>query len=63
MKLGDQQVDGVQTKHYSGTIDLLHYPDALAEPRQGVAEHVANRVVQLRQTRMFPTVEPEGGIA
>ncbi len=54
-KLGDEQVDGVATKHYSGKIDLLDYPKALQGARQTAAEHLANRVVQLTQTRLFPT--------
>jgi hypothetical protein len=54
-KLGDEQVGGVATRRYSGKIDLLDYPMGLHGAEQTAAEHLADRVVQLTQTRFFPT--------
>jgi hypothetical protein len=62
-KIGEEQIGGVSTKHYHGSIALLEYPQALAGPRRNVAEHVADRIVQLTKKSTFPTdvwVDEEG---
>jgi hypothetical protein len=54
-KLGKETIGGVQTTHYSGTIDLLHYPDGLSPERETPAREIVNRIVQSTGRRLYPT--------
>lgn len=54
-KLGEEEVGGVKTSHFAGTIDIFSYPKAVTGARHNVAQHIADRLVQLTKDSAFPT--------
>jgi hypothetical protein len=53
-KVGSETVDGVQTTHYHGTIDLSKYPNLVPPARRAEMRKAVNALIKTANVRTFP---------
>ena len=53
--LGTETIDGVETTHYKGVIDLRKYPDTLPEAERAEARRTVDKLVELSGDATTPT--------
>ncbi|HEX8205285.1 MAG TPA: LppX_LprAFG lipoprotein [Solirubrobacteraceae bacterium] len=54
-ELGTETIDGVETTHYKGVVDLRKYPDTLPEGEREQARRNVDKLIELAGTSTTPT--------
>lgn len=54
-EVGTETIDGVETTHYKGVVDMRRYPDTLPEPERAEARKMVDKIVELSGDATTPT--------
>jgi len=54
-EVGTEQIDGVETTHYKGVVDLRKYPDAVPESEREEARRSVDKLIELSGDATTPT--------
>ena len=54
-ELGTETIDGVETTHYKGVVDMRKYPDTLPEAERAEARTMVDKIIELTGSATTPT--------